>query len=344
MTEFNVALFGAGRIGSLHAKNIVAHQETKLQYVIDTVKSAASTLANHTAAAATDQTTAITDPTIDAIVICSDTSTHAELIERGIDAGKAVFCEKPIDLDIKRVRSLLSSIENTEPALFVAFNRRFDPSVAEVKRRASKGELGDIELVTVISKDPDGGLPIGYLQTSGGLFRDMTIHDFDMARFLLDEEPSTVSATAASLVSPEIAEIGDIDTASITMQTASGKIAVITNSRRCCAGYDQRVEVHGSKGTARTHNIPKSMFSIETAAGTQKDNPKFFFTDRYAEAYALEWARFVEVLRGEAEPEPTGVDGYRALLLAEAAYLSLEQSRTVTVEEAEYRALNEPAT
>ena len=339
MAELSVALFGAGRIGNVHAANIVAHPDTRLRYVVDPVDSAAEALVSRTGAERVDEVTALDNPGVAAIVICSDTSTHAGLIESGIGAGKAVFCEKPIDLDIKRVRSVLDTIDGSELPLFVGFNRRFDPAVAEVRRRAGTGELGDIELVTVVSKDPDGGLPIEYLKVSGGMFRDMTIHDFDMARHLLGEEPTTVSATAATLVSQDIADIGDIDTASISIQTASGKIAVITNSRRCSAGYDQRVEVHGSTGTARTDNVPKSMFSIETAGGTQRDNPKFFFTDRYAESYALEWGRFVEVLRNGAAPEPTGVDGYRALLLAEAAYLSLEERRTVTVTETENRVL-----
>lgn len=339
MPEFPIALFGAGRIGHVHARSIVEHGGTMLRYIVDPVDGPSDELAARTGATRIDEQTALGDPDIAAIAICSTTSTHADLIEKGIAAGKAVFCEKPIDLDIRRVRSVLDVTRGSDAPLFVAFNRRFDPGVAEVRRRAEAGELGAVELVTVVSKDPDGGLPIEYLKSSGGMFRDMTIHDFDMARYLLGEEPVTVAATAATLVSAAIAAIGDIDTASISMQTASGKIAVITNSRRCSAGYDQRVEVHGSAGLARTANVAKSMFSIETAAGTQRDNPKFFFTDRYSESYALEWDRFVDVLRGAVPPDPTGIDGYRALLLAEAAYISLAERRTVTVDETEARVL-----
>lgn len=335
MTDFAVALFGAGRIGNVHAPNIVDHVATELRYIVDPVDGPAEALAARTGARRVGEATALGDPEIDAIVVCSLTSTHAELIEKGVGAGKAVFCEKPIDLDIVRVRSVLDRIAGSDRPLFVGFNRRFDPGVAEVRNRTVAGELGEVELVTVISKDPDGGLPLGYLKTSGGLFRDMTIHDFDMARFLLGEEPTAVSAMASSLVSDDIAAIGDIDTASVSMQTATGKIAVITNSRRCSAGYDQRVEVHGSTGLARTDNVAKSMIAVETADGVERASPKFFFTDRYAESYAAEWDHFVDVLRGEASPSPTGVDGYRALLLAEAAYVSLSERRTVEVAEVE---------
>lgn len=335
MSEFAVALFGAGRIGTVHAANIVDHDATELRYIVDPADGPADDLAARTGALRVDERAALDDPEVDAIAICSLTSTHAELIEKGIAAGKAVFCEKPIDIDIRRVRQVLDRIEGADRPLFVAFNRRFDPGVAEVRRRTEAGELGEVELVTVISKDPDGGLPIEYLRTSGGMFRDMTIHDFDMARFLLGDEPVTVSATAASLVSDDIAEIGDIDTASITLQTADGTIAVITNSRRCSTGYDQRVEVHGSTGMARTDNVPKSMVSVETAHGVERATPKFFFADRYAESYAAEWDRFVEVLQGKANPNPSGVDGYRALLLAEAAYVSLAEGCTVRVADVE---------
>ncbi len=334
---YQVALFGAGRIGNVHARNIVDHPSTTLSYIVDPVEVPARALAARTGALYVDEATALADPNIAAIVVCSLTSTHAELIEKGVAAGKAVFCEKPIDLDIRRVRQVLDAIDGSGHPLFIAFNRRFDPGVAAAQRRSACGDLGEIEMVTVVSKDPDGGLPIEYLKTSGGMFRDMTIHDFDMVRFLLGEEPVSVSATAASLVTPEIAAIGDIDTASVSMQTASGKIATITNSRRCSTGYDQRVEIHCSKGMARTDNVPRSQFSIETVARVERDNPKFFFTDRYAESYAAEWSHFVEVLDGSATPNPTGIDGYRALLLAEAAYISLAEGRRVTVEETEAR-------
>lgn len=273
---------------------------------------------------------ALSSSDIDAIVIASATSTHADLIERGIRAGKAVFCEKPVDLSISRVNATLEAIKGQENRLFVAFNRRFDPAVAELKRRLDAGVIGDLELVTVVSKDP-GALPIDYIKVSGGMFRDMTIHDFDMARFILGEEPVRVTALASTLTDPAIKAEGDIDTASVTLQTASGKIAVITNSRRASFGYDQRVEAHGSLGTLRTENVPKTMLVQEREDGVTREKPLFFFLERYAESYAEEWKEFVRVLKGEVAPAPSGEDGRKALLLAEAAYQSLETGRTIAL-------------
>jgi myo-inositol 2-dehydrogenase / D-chiro-inositol 1-dehydrogenase len=194
-------MFGAGRIGNVHGRNIAAHSRTSVKYIVDPVEAPARNLAAELGATYTDEATALNDPDVAAIVVCSATSTHAELIEKGLAAGKAVFCEKPIDLDIKRVRQVLTTIENAAQTAFVAFNRRFDPGVAEVHKRAAAGLIGNIEMVTVISKDPDGGLPIEYLKVSGGMFRDMTIHDFDMARFLLGEEPVAVMALAKQMSS-----------------------------------------------------------------------------------------------------------------------------------------------
>src|SRR5437868_5792773 len=199
-----------------------------------------------------------------------------------------------------------------------------------MRRRIVAGEIGDLELVTVISKDP-GALPIAYLKASGGMFRDMTIHDFDMARFILGEEPVWVAATAATLTDPAIKAEGDIDTASVTLQCASGRIAVITNSRRASFGYDQRVEAHGSFGTLRTENIPQTMLVQERADGVRREKPLFFFLERYAQSYAAEWAHFVRIVSGEEKASPSGEDGRRALLLAEAAYRSLETGRRINV-------------
>jgi myo-inositol 2-dehydrogenase / D-chiro-inositol 1-dehydrogenase len=332
---FRIALFGAGRIGTVHARNINDHPDTVLAYVVDPTPGPALELAARYGATHVDEATALADPSIDAILVASATSTHADLIVKGLNAGKAVFCEKPVDLSIVRVAETLKVAESSDKPVLVGFNRRFDPGVAELQRRAAAGAVGNVEIVNVMSKDPDGGLPVEYLKVSGGMFRDMTIHDFDMCRFLLGEEPTTVSAVATSIVSPDIAAIGDIDTASITLQCASGRIAVITNSRRASSGYDQRVEVHGSTGTLRTENVPKTMFVHESTSMVEHATPKFFFTDRYAEAYAAEWAHFVGVLHGTETPGPTAVDGYRALLLAEAAYVSLSTGRVVRIDDVE---------
>jgi myo-inositol 2-dehydrogenase/D-chiro-inositol 1-dehydrogenase len=327
---FKIALFGAGRIGKIHARNIADHPASQLKYVTDPMAGPAKELADTHGATVAVEKTVLNDPEISAILVASDTSTHANMIEKGLKAGKAVFCEKPVDLSIDRVNACLEAVKSCKSPLFIAFNRRFDPGVAEMRKRIAAGEIGDLELVTVISKDP-GALPIEYLKASGGMFRDMTIHDFDMVRFVLGEEPISVTATASTLTDPAIKAEGDIDTASVTLQCASGRIAVITNSRRASFGYDQRVEAHGALGTLRTENIPMSMLVQEREDGVRREKPLFFFLERYAQSYAAEWAHFVRVLKGEEKPNPTGEDGRRALLLAEAAYMSLQSGRRVDV-------------
>ena len=325
---FKIALFGAGRIGHVHAKSVAEHKDTVLAYVVDPASVPARALAAAHGAARVDEATALGDPEIAAILIASATDTHASLLEKGLRAGKAVFCEKPIDLSIERVNAVLDSVQGATAPLFLAFNRRFDPAVAEMRRRIVAGDIGPLELVTVVSKDP-GALPLEYLKASGGMFRDMTIHDFDMARFIMGEEFVTVSATAATLTDPGIAALGDIDTACVTMQTATGRIAVITNSRRASFGYDQRVEAHGALGTLRTENVPQSLLVQERADGVRREKPQFFFIERYAQSYRNEWDHFVRVLHGEEAPNPTGEDGRQALRLAEAAYRSLATGRRV---------------
>jgi myo-inositol 2-dehydrogenase / D-chiro-inositol 1-dehydrogenase len=327
---FKIALFGAGRIGHIHARSIADHPTTRLAYVVDPMPGPARQLAERYGAAHVDEATALGDPDLAAIVIGSATSTHADLVEKGLKANKAVFCEKPVDLSLARVDSCLAAVRECTAPLFVASNRRFDPAIAEMRRRITAGEIGALELVTVISKDP-GALPLDYLKVSGGMFRDMTIHDFDMARFILGEEPETVTATASALTDPGIVALGDIDTACVTLQCASGRIAVITNSRRASFGYDQRVEAHGALGTLRTENVPLTMLVQEREDGVRREKPLFFFLERYVQSYRNEWDHFVRVLQGEEAPSPSGEDGRRALLLAEAAYRSLETGRRIKV-------------
>ena len=331
MTIFNIALFGAGRIGNVHARNIAEHDESRVKYIVDPAVAPAQALADRVGATVVEAATVWADPDIHAVVIGTATSTHADLIEQGLTAGKAVFCEKPIDLSMVRVDEVMKVINASGKPLFLAFNRRFDPGVLDLKARIVAGAIGALELVTIISKDPGGGLPISYLETSGGMFRDMTIHDFDMARHLMGEDFVTVSAEASALTDPAIAGIGDIDTAVVTLRTASGKIAVITNSRRASYGYDQRVEAHGVLGTLRTENVPQNMTVLETADGSLKAKPQFFFVERYAQSYRNEWAHFVRVLKGEEQPSATGEHGRKALQLAECAYQSLQTGQRITV-------------
>ena len=328
---FNIALFGAGRIGTVHARNIAEHSESRLKFVVDPATASAEALAARLGATVATEDEVWASPKVDAIVIGTATASHAELIEKGLKSGKAVFCEKPIDLSMKRVEEVMSVVKASASPLFLAFNRRFDPGILEMKRRIVAGEIGALELVTVISKDPAGGLPIEYLKTSGGMFRDMTIHDFDMARHIMGEEFVSIQATAGSLTDPAIKEIGDIDTATVSMQTASGRIAVIINSRRASYGYDQRVEAHGALGMLRTQNVPQHQLVRERAEGVQRAMSQFFFVERYAQSYANEWSHFVRVLKGEEAPSPSGEDGHKALGLAEAAYRSLETQQRVAI-------------
>lgn len=327
---YQIALLGAGRIGKVHASNIHQHPDTNIKFVVDPFGEAAAELADKLGATVVEPDVVFNDDSIDAIVVCSATDTHADFIERSLLAGKAVFCEKPIDLSIDRVNALLVKIADCTAPLFVAFNRRFDPAASAMHERVLAGDIGAVELVTVISKDPEPP-PLEYIKVSGGLFRDMTVHDFDMARFMLGEEPTSVVATASALVSDEISGAGDIDTACVTLQCDSGKIAVITNSRRASFGYDQRIEVHGSLGSLRTENVPLSTLVLERAEGVRTEAPVHFFLERYADAYRLEWQHFVDVLDGKCQPSSTAIDGQRALLIAEAAYESLSTGQRVSI-------------
>lgn len=238
-------LLGAGRIGRIHGLNVAARPDAQLVALSDASADAAASLAQASGARVATTEAILADGAIDAVVICTPTDTHADLIESAVLAGKAVFCEKPVDLDAGRIRRCLDVVARSGRPLMIGFNRRFDPNFAALERRLRQGEAGVIEIVSVISRDP-GPPPIEYVKRSGGLFRDMMIHDFDMARFLLAEEPVEVFALGSSLVDPAIGQAGDVDTAAVLMRTASGRIAQISNSRRATYGYDQRIEVHGS--------------------------------------------------------------------------------------------------
>src|SRR6185312_1969509 len=248
----------------------------------------------------------------------SPTPTHADYIERAAREGRAIFCEKPIDLAADRVRACLDVVRRAGVVLMVGFNRRFDPHFATLKRRMDAGEIGSLELLTIISRDPTPP-PIDYVKSSGGLFRDMMIHDLDMARFLLGEEPVEVSAAASCLVDPAIGAAGDVDTAVVTLRTASGRLCQISNSRRATYGYDQRIEAHGSKGLLRAGNITATTVELATGAGFVTDPVLPFFLERYAAAYRAELDAFIAAVGGEAPASPNGEDGLRALLLANAA-------------------------
>ena len=311
-------LVGAGRIGAIHAANVVAHPAAELRYVVDVDAGAARALASTFAASDVALEQALADNAVDAVLIASATHTHIDLIETAAAAAKAIFCEKPIDLDIARVEQCLTSISETESFLMLGFNRRFDPQLEELQRRLREGEIGDLEMVSIVSRDPSPP-PLSYLQQSGGLFLDMMIHDFDMARWLLGEEPCELYATASALVDPVVVEAGDVDTALVTLRTTSGRLCSISNSRRAVYGYDQRIEVFGSAGMLRAENETATNLQHFTATGVVSEKPLDFFIERYRVAYQRELASFIEALTRDLGAPVTAEDGWRAQCLAEAA-------------------------
>ena len=323
-------LLGAGRIGKVHARAVTASPDARLVAVADAIAPAAEAIAAaYGAEVRTIDAIAAADD-IDAVVICTPTDTHADLIERFARAGKAIFCEKPIDLDVARVRACLKVVEATGARLMVGFNRRFDPHFRALRRAIDDGRIGTVEMVTLVSRDP-GAPPLDYIARSGGIFRDMTIHDFDMARWLLGEEPVAVSAHAAVLTDPAIRAAGDFDSANVLLETASGRQAVITNSRRATYGYDQRVEVLGSGGMVAAENQREVSIEIADGAGFQRPPLLDFFMTRYTAAYAAEIAAFVAGLRDGTPLAPSGADGLAALLLADAAVRSVAEGRRIPV-------------
>jgi myo-inositol 2-dehydrogenase / D-chiro-inositol 1-dehydrogenase len=323
-------LLGAGRIGKVHARAVTGNPDASLVAVADAVPAAAEAIAAQYGCEVRSIEAIEAASDVDAVVICTPTDTHAELIERFCRAGKAIFCEKPIDLDVERVRACLEVVTETNGKLMVGFNRRFDPHFLAVRKAIDDGRIGTVEMVTITSRDP-GAPPLDYIRRSGGIFRDMTIHDFDMARFLLGEEPVSVSATAAVLVDPAIGAAGDYDSVSVILQTASGRQAIISNSRRAIYGYDQRIEVHGSKGMVSAENQRPVSIEVANADGYTRPPLHDFFMTRYTEAYANEIASFIAAVEKGAPLSPSGADGLAALAIADAALRSVREKRQITI-------------
>ena len=326
------ALLGAGRIGKVHAKAITSNPAARLVAVADAMAPAAQAIASQYGCEVRSIEAIAAAKDIDAVVICTPTDTHADLIEQFSTAGKAIFCEKPIDLSVRRVKDCLKVVAANKTTLMVGFNRRFDPHFMAVRKAIDAGEIGEVEMVTIVSRDP-GAPPIEYVKRSGGIFRDMTIHDFDMARFLLGEEIETVSAQASVLVDPAIGEAGDYDSVSVMLSTATGKHATISNSRRATYGYDQRIEVHGSVGSVAAENQRAVSLEVANARGYTRPPLYDFFMTRYTQAYANEIATFIDAIGGKAKASPSGEDGLIALALADAAVTSVKEGRAVKVSE-----------
>ena len=325
------ALFGAGRIGMMHAQILNSMPTITIKYICDPVTAAAEEAANKVGAQVVEADQALADPAVQAILIASSTDTHAELIIKSAEAGKAIFCEKPIHLDSARVRECLSVVATKNVPLVIGFNRRFDPHFAAFKSQIETGKIGELEILSITSRDP-APPPTSYIKVSGGIFRDMMIHDFDLARWILGQEPVEVSAQSSCLVASSIGDAGDSDTALVTMRTASGKLCQISNSRRAIYGYDQRLEAHGSKGMLQANNPNHTTLEWTDKNGTRTDGIQHFFIERYAFSYRAEIEAFIDGVRsGSLDRSPTGQDGLRALLLADAATKSAETGRHITI-------------
>jgi myo-inositol 2-dehydrogenase/D-chiro-inositol 1-dehydrogenase len=325
-----IALIGAGRIGRIHAANVAAHPELQLAYVVDPIADAAKSVANSYGAKTADLDGALGDTSLAGVVVASSTNTHLPFSLKAAEAGKAIFCEKPIDLDLARAERAQSNFEALGARLFLAFNRRFDPNFRALKQKLDAGAVGKLETLHITSHDPSPP-PAGYIPVSGGLFKDMAIHDFDMARWMLGEEPSEVFAAGACLVDPEIGRMGDIDTAKTILRTPSGKLCVISNSRRSGYGYDQRIEAFASKGALRANNVVESTVEAWTEGGGQADQFQNFFLDRYAAAYRQEIAHFADMIVRDVKPQIGYADGVAALRLATAAQQSMQNGAPVSL-------------
>ena len=324
------AILGAGRIGQVHARAVTSTPDATLVAIADPVADAAQRVADAYGCdiRSIDEIAASDD--VGAVAICTPTNTHADLIEQFAKAGKAVFCEKPIDLSLERVKTCLKTVEAEDATLMVGFNRRFDPDFMALKKSIDDGRIGDVEMITLTSRDP-GPPPYEYIKVSGGIFRDMTIHDFDVARWLLGEEVETVQAAASVLTDTKIGELGDFDSITVILTTASGKQCTITNSRRATYGYDQRIEVLGSKGSVSAENHREANIEIADSTGYLRPPLLNCFMSRYVNAYANEIAAFVGAVANGSPTPTTGHDGMMALALADAALKSVAEGSVIKV-------------
>jgi len=330
-----LGLIGAGRIGRVHAQNVQQRiQDARIILVADPNEEAARRCADDFSVkfAVPDYRTILQSPAVEAVVICSATHTHAQIIAEAAAAGKHIFCEKPIDHTLPAIDHALAAVAKAGVKLQVGFNRRFDANYARVRQAVVTGEIGQPHLMHIISRDP-GPPPADYIKVSGGMFLDMTIHDFDMARFLLGDEVVEVYAAAGVLVDPQIGALGDIDTALVTLKFASGAIAVIDNSRRAVYGYDQRVEILGSAGSVSTANVFPNSAILATADHIHRDLPLNFFMDRYTESYLAEMRAFVNAVRTDAPVPVSGADGRVPVVMAIAARASYLDNRPVRLSE-----------
>ncbi len=335
MSILPVAILGAGRIGQVHARTI-AHRipSARVVGVADPRLRAAQALADELdiPVATDDPAALISADGIEAVLVCSSTDTHAELVIEAARAGKHVFCEKPLDLELGRIDEVLAEVEAAGVQLMLGFNRRFDPDFARVRELVAAGAVGRPEMLRITSRDPSPP-PAEYVAVSGGMFLDMTIHDFDMARFVMGAEVEELHVMAAVLVDPAIGEAGDVDSAVISLRFEDGSLGVIENSRRAVYGYDQRVEVLGSAGRVGNRNLAADTVQLADASGLHDPLPLDFFMQRYTAAYAAEIEAFIAAVRGDTAPSVGGHDGRMAVVLGLAAKRSVELGRPVRIDE-----------
>lgn len=332
--ELKLGLIGAGRIGKVHAESITRHiPQATIIWVADTDRDAAQMLAAEFGVASTtvEATRIFKEASIDAVLICSSTDTHVDFIQAAARAGKHIFCEKPLDLDLARAQAAARKAEQAGVKLQVGFNRRFDRNFARIRQDIIDGKIGDPQLLRISSRDP-APPPVEYLKRSGGIFLDMTIHDFDMARFLLGEVEE-VYARGETLIDPGIAAVGDIDTAVIQLKFDNGALGSIDNSRQAVYGYDQRVEVFGSKGMLQANNVTTDNVTLFTGDAIQSAKPEYFFLERYMGAYVSEMQAFVRCILEDKKVPVTGLDGLQAIKIAYAAKVSLQENRPVRLSE-----------
>jgi len=330
-----IAVLGCGRIGQMHAANIARHPRASLAMVYDIDGAAAEAVAEREGARAmASAEEVLASPDADAVLIASATPTHADYIEKAVEAGKPALCEKPIDLTLARVEACRARIAGSSVPVQIGFNRRFDPGHRAARNAVLAGDIGDLHQVIITSRDPELP-PRGYLEDAGGLLRDMTIHDFDLARYMLGEEPVEVFAVAGALIDPVLgAELDEVDSAMIVMRTASGMQCHINNSRTAVYGYDQRIELMGTEGMVQSGNRKPHEMRRYSAKSIEGAEPYlFFFIERYIEAFMAEIDAFVDAVETGEQPEVSFEDGRRALILAEAAYKSLSEKRLVQVSE-----------
>ena len=335
MANVNIGIIGAGRIGRLHAETVTRHIcEATVVTIVDVRHEAAEGCAQELDIpnVSTDPAAVFEEPQIDAVLICSSTDTHAQFIERAARAGQHIFCEKPIALDLEAIDHALEAVSRADVFLQIGFNRRFDPNFRRVRELIEQGMIGKPHMLRITSRDPEPP-PLEYVKVSGGIFLDMTIHDFDMARYMMDDQVIDVYAVGAVLIDPQIGELGDIDTTAVTLRFRNGAIGVIDNSRRAVYGYDQRVEVFGEKGSLVAHNPKPNTIVYSDAQGDHACPLLRFFADRYTESYIAEMKEFIACVQEDREPSVSGLDSKVPVVMAYAARRSYEEGRPVQLTE-----------